>query len=65
MNTVLDGDLERCGDLELSSPAFDDGERMPEQTRKARLGSAIAMNAAVMAATQLVGTYHADQGTAI
>ena len=37
---------------------------IPETTRKQRVGSAIAMNAEVLAATQLVGTYHADQGTA-
>lgn len=37
---------------------------MPEETRKQRLGSAIAMDTEVLAATQIVGTYHADQGTA-
>lgn len=37
---------------------------MPEETRKARLGSAIAMESEVLAADQLVGTYHAEQGTA-
>jgi Raf kinase inhibitor-like YbhB/YbcL family protein len=37
---------------------------MPEQTRKARLGSAIAMGAEILGATQLVGTYDASQGTA-
>ena len=37
---------------------------MPAETRKQRLGSAIAMEAEVLAATELVGTYHAEQGTA-
>ena len=37
---------------------------VPVETRKTRVGSAIAMNAEVLAATQIVGTYHAEQGTA-
>lgn len=44
--------------------ALDSELEMPEETRKARLGSAIAMNAEVLAATQLVGAYDAEQGTA-
>lgn len=44
--------------------ALDAELEMPEETRKARLGSAIAMEAEVLAATQLIGTYHAEQGTA-
>lgn len=44
--------------------ALDSMLEMPAETRKARLGSAIAMEAEILAATQLVGTYHASQGTA-
>ena len=44
--------------------ALDSELGMPEETRKQRLGSAIAMEAEVLAATQLVGTYDAEQGTA-
>lgn len=42
-----------------------DGELdAPAETRKQRLGSAISMQSTVLAATQLVGTYDAEQGTA-
>ena len=44
--------------------ALDDTLDMPAETRKQRLGSAIAMGPDVLATTQIVGTYHADQGTA-
>lgn len=44
--------------------ALDSELEMPEETRKQRLGSAIAMEAEVLATTQLVGTYDAEQGTA-
>lgn len=44
--------------------ALDAALELPEQTRKARLGSAIAMNAEVLAARQVVGPYDAEQGTA-
>ncbi|WP_232688955.1 YbhB/YbcL family Raf kinase inhibitor-like protein [Halobacterium zhouii] len=44
--------------------ALDSELEMPEETRKARLGSAIAMETEILAATQLVGTYEASQGTA-
>ncbi|WP_336037285.1 YbhB/YbcL family Raf kinase inhibitor-like protein [Halobacterium yunchengense] len=44
--------------------ALDSELDVPAETRKTRLGSAIAMNAEVLAATQIVGEYHADQGTA-
>ncbi|MEF8841279.1 MAG: YbhB/YbcL family Raf kinase inhibitor-like protein [Haloarculaceae archaeon] len=44
--------------------ALDSALEMPAETRKARLGSAIAMEAEILAATQLVGTYDASQGTA-
>ncbi len=37
---------------------------MPEETRKQRLGSAIAMGPEVVAATQIDGEYDASQGTA-
>ena len=43
--------------------ALDSELDIPETTRKQRVGSAIAMNAEVLGATQIVGTYHADQGT--
>ncbi|WP_200899133.1 YbhB/YbcL family Raf kinase inhibitor-like protein [Halanaeroarchaeum sulfurireducens] len=36
---------------------------VPAETRKTRVGSAIAMNAEVLASTQIVGDYHAEQGT--
>lgn len=36
---------------------------VPAETRKTRVGSAISMNAEVLGATQIVGEYHADQGT--
>lgn len=42
-----------------------DGELgVPAEARKTRVGSAISMNAEVLAATQIVGEYHAEQGTA-
>lgn len=44
--------------------ALDSKLEVPEETRKTRVGSAIAMNAEILAATQIVGEYHADQGTA-
>ncbi|WP_225336309.1 YbhB/YbcL family Raf kinase inhibitor-like protein [Halomicrobium urmianum] len=44
--------------------ALDSTLEVPAETRKTRVGSAIAMNVDVLAATQIVGTYHADQGTA-
>ena len=44
--------------------ALDSELEMPAETRKQRLGSAIAMEAEVLATTQLVGTYDAEQGTA-
>lgn len=44
--------------------ALDSELEVPEETRKTRVGSAIAMNAEILAATQIVGKYHADQGTA-
>lgn len=44
--------------------ALDGLLEMPPQTRKQRLGSAIAMGPSVLAASQLVGTYDAAQGTA-
>lgn len=41
-----------------------DGELgLPPQARKARVGSAIALEADILAATQLSGTYDASQGT--
>jgi Raf kinase inhibitor-like YbhB/YbcL family protein len=36
---------------------------VPRETRKTRVGSAIAMSAEVLGATQIVGTYSASQGT--
>lgn len=44
--------------------AVDSELDVPAETRKTRVGSAIAMNAEVLAATQIVGAYDADQGTA-
>ena len=44
--------------------ALDSKLEMPPETRKARLGSAIVMQAEILASTQLVGTYDASQGTA-
>jgi len=44
--------------------ALDSTLEMPPETRKARLGSAIAMEAEILGATQLVGSYDASQGTA-
>ncbi|MFB6132875.1 MAG: YbhB/YbcL family Raf kinase inhibitor-like protein [Halanaeroarchaeum sp.] len=44
--------------------ALDSTLDIPETTRKTRVGSAIAMNAEVLAATQIEASYHADQGTA-
>ncbi|WP_336326746.1 YbhB/YbcL family Raf kinase inhibitor-like protein [Halovenus sp. HT40] len=44
--------------------ALDSELDMPPETRKSRLGSAITLNAEVLAATQIVGEYHPDQGTA-
>lgn len=41
--------------------ALDSGLGMPPETRKTRLGSAITFNAEVLASTQLVGTYSAEQ----
>jgi phosphatidylethanolamine-binding protein (PEBP) family uncharacterized protein len=32
MSTSLHGDVEQQGDLQLTSPAFDDGEPMPDST---------------------------------
>lgn len=32
MDTILNGDLEQSGDLSLTSPDFEDGERMPDST---------------------------------
>lgn len=43
--------------------ALDAALEMPPETRKQRLGSAIALQADVLAATQLTGTYDAAQGT--
>lgn len=43
--------------------ALDSALEMPPETRKQRLGSAIALQADVLAATQLRGTYDAAQGT--
>lgn len=43
--------------------ALDSTLGMPPATRKARIGSAIAMQAEVLAATELTGTYDASQGT--
>ncbi|RQG89633.1 hypothetical protein EA473_21740 [Natrarchaeobius chitinivorans] len=44
--------------------ALDSELGTPEETRKRRLGSTIAMEAEVLAATEIIGTYDADQGTA-
>lgn len=44
--------------------ALDSTLDAPPETRKARLGSTISMEAEVLASTQLVGTYDASQGTA-
>lgn len=44
--------------------ALDGTLGMPPQTRKQRIGSAIAMGPDVLAADQITGHYHADQGTA-
>lgn len=44
--------------------ALDSTVEMPPETRKQRLGSAIAMEANVLGATQIVGNYDAAQGTA-
>lgn len=50
--------------------ALDSELGVPKETRKTRVGSAIgvgsaiAMNAEVLAATQIIGEYDADQGTA-
>lgn len=41
--------------------ALDSSLGMPPETRKTRLGSAITFNADILAATQLIGTYSADQ----
>ena len=43
--------------------ALDSTLDAPEYTRKTRLGSVIAMNATVLAATQVDSTYDAEQGT--
>ncbi len=51
-------------DYQFKLLALDSELGMPEETRKQRLGSAIAMEAEVLAATQLVGYYEAEQGTA-
>lgn len=55
---------EGAHDYRFKLLALDSELDMPEETRKTRLGSAIAMEAEVLAATQIVGEYHADQGTA-
>lgn len=44
--------------------ALDSTLEMPPETRKTRLGSAIVMDAKILAATQLIGAYDASQGTA-
>lgn len=44
--------------------ALDSELGTPPETRKARLGSSIAMEAEVLAATEIIGTYDASQGTA-
>ena len=44
--------------------AIDSELDVPAETRKTRVGSAVSMNAEVLAATQIVGEYHAEQGTA-
>ncbi|WP_436902311.1 YbhB/YbcL family Raf kinase inhibitor-like protein [Halovenus halobia] len=44
--------------------ALDSTLETPPETRKNRLGSTITLNAEVLAATQIVGEYHSDQGTA-
>ena len=44
--------------------ALDSELGAPETTRVARLGSVIAMNAEVLASTQIVGEYDPEQGTA-
>lgn len=51
-------------DYRFKLVALDTELDTPAETRKARLGSAIGMGPTVLASTQLVGTYHADQGTA-
>lgn len=43
--------------------ALDTELGLPPEARKARIGSAIALEAEVLAATQLRGTYDASQGT--
>jgi len=43
--------------------ALDSSLGAPEFARKTRLGSAVAMNATVLAATQVDATYDAEQGT--
>jgi Raf kinase inhibitor-like YbhB/YbcL family protein len=43
--------------------ALDSALEAPEYTRKTRLGSVIAMNATVLASTQVDGMYDAEQGT--
>lgn len=43
--------------------ALDTELGLPPEARKARVGSAIALEAEVLAATQLRGTYDASQGT--
>lgn len=43
--------------------ALDSRLEMPPETRKARIGSAIAMEPEILGATQLTGTYAASQGT--
>lgn len=44
--------------------AIDTELDVPAEARKTRVGSAISMNGEVLAATQIVGQYHAEQGTA-
>lgn len=51
-------------DYRFKLVALDTELETPAETRKARLGSTIAMEATVLASTQLVGAYDAEQGTA-
>lgn len=44
--------------------ALDSKLELPPQARKQRIGSAISMGAEILGATQLIGSYHPDQGTA-
>jgi len=49
--------------LSIQVPGRGFGLGCAEGTRKTRVGLAISMNAEVLASTQFVGEYHADQGT--